>query len=296
MKDVLNIGKENLITESGMEDLILILEQNRAFYQKYKTEIPKLKEFVLGFRWAMAVDENDKISLALRVGDEEELDIYTKFIKSLLNKPLDKCIEECVKAGPKYRTIAVSISSLMSKPFNTAERLLERGIIRTEGLNFDYEVKDKKIGIIGFGLYIKKMKDDWKEFHAFDFRDPKTILSTVITEDGVKTYPERITWHLGENALENKDILADLDIVIMTGCTVVNNTYKGILEACKNASIRGIYGPSGELAPDYLFDLGYNYIFSTSILDKDKYLIDSLAASPDYSEFAHMDLYELKKK
>lgn len=296
MKDVLNIEKDKIEIHGGMDDLLEILEINRSFYKKYNMEIPKLKEYVLGFRWAMPIDENGKMSQSLRVGKEDELDKYKSFIKSILNKPLDECIEECIKAGAKYRTLAVSISSLMSKSFNSEEKLLDRGIIRTKGLKFDYETKDKKIGVIGFGLYNKKIKHDWKEFHAFDLRPEKAILSTRINEEGVKTYPKNVYWHLGENALANKDVLADLDIVIMTGSTVVNNTYKDLLASCKNAEIRGIYGPSSELCPDYLFDLGFNYIFSTSIRDSAAYLDATLCLSPEYNEFDFMDLYELRKK
>ncbi|WP_333651642.1 Rossmann-like domain-containing protein [Lacrimispora sp.] len=278
-----------------MNDLSTALEIIQKNYKKYNESVPIVKEFVLGYRWFMVSDTKDRLSMALRVGQEKELDEYEKILKSLIGRSADECVYELIeRSDPELRIVASCLCNLLSKPFNSAERLEDRGIVRTEGRIFDYDVKDKKVGIIGYGLYNEVFLGKCKEFHAFDFRDPKGILNYKIGNE-TKVYPENICWHLGNNALEHKDVLESLDIVVMTGCTIVNNTYRDILKMCKNAKIRGIYGPSAELCPEYLFDIGYNYIFSASVRDKEAFYKSTFAAIPEGMDLSYMDCYELSR-
>ena len=279
-----------------MKDVKRILELNLALYKKYDIPIANLEEFVFGFKWAMAIDNNKKISFALRIGKEKPINEYETIIRELIGKPLDQCITKLLlKEDETLRTILVVLSNLMSKPLNTVELLKDRGIERSEGLNFKYDVKDMKVGLIGYGVYIRFFLNKCKEFHAFDLLPEKQILSYHISKDSTEVYPKNIYFHLGEDALKHKDVLKDLDIIIMSGSTLVNNSYLDILNACTNAKIKGIYGPSSELSPDYLFEAGYNYIFSMNAKDSKTYLDCSFAAIPNFETFEVMDLYELKK-
>ncbi|WP_143320305.1 DUF364 domain-containing protein [Clostridium sp. HBUAS56010] len=278
-----------------MKDLSAALEIIQKNYETYEEPVPVVKEFVMGYRWFMVSDTNDRLSMSLRVGQEKSFEEYEKILKSFIGRPADDCVYELIKkADPELRTIAACLCNLLSKPFNSTERLKDRRIIRTEGRKFDYDVKDKKVGIIGYGLYNEVFLGKCKEFHAFDFRDPKGILNYKIGNE-TNVYPENIHWHLGENALLHKEVLESLDIVVMTGCTIVNNTYKDILDTCKHAEIRGIYGPSAEISPEYLFDLGYNYIFSASVKDKEAYYKSTFAAIPEGMDLSYMDCYELRR-
>ena len=279
-----------------MKDIKRILELNLALYKKYDIPIANLEEFVFGFKWAMAIDNNKKISFALRIGKEKPINEYETIIRELIGNPLDQCIVELLlKEDETLRAILVVLSNLMSKPLNTVELLKDRGIERSEGLNFKYDVKDMKVGLIGYGVYIRFFLNKCKEFHAFDLLPEKQILSYHISKDSTEVYPKNIYFHLGEDALKHTDVLKDLDIIIMSGSTLVNNSYLDILNACTNAKIKGIYGPSSELSPDYLFEAGYNYIFSMNAKDSKTYLDCSFAAIPNFETFEVMDLYELKK-
>ena len=59
-----------------MKDIKRILELNLALYKKYDIPIANLEEFVFGFKWAMAIDNNQKISFALRIGNEKPIAEY----------------------------------------------------------------------------------------------------------------------------------------------------------------------------------------------------------------------------
>lgn len=279
-----------------MKDIQRILKLNLALYKKYNIPVAKLEEFVFGFKWAMAVDSNKKISFALRIGKEKPVSEYEPIIRGLIGKPLDECITELMlKDDVTLRTLLVVLSNLMSKPFNSVELLEKRGIKRTAGLGFDYDVSNMKVGLIGYGVYLRFLLNKCKEFHAFDLTPEKSILSYRISKDSTEVYPKNIFFHLGDNALNHRDVLESLDAVIMSGSTLVNESYLDILKACSNAKLKGIYGPSNELSPDYLFECGYNYIFSMDAKDSDKYLECSFAPMPDFSTFELMNLYELKK-
>ncbi len=279
-----------------MKDIQRILELNQALYNRYNTPMPILDEFIFGFKWAMAIDSNRNISFALRIGKERPVKKYETVIQSIIGKPLDKCIEELLIMNDEtMRTVLIALSNLMSKPFNKPDLLKERGISRSEGLNFQYEVEGKKVGLIGYGVYIKFFLNKCKEFHAFDLLPEKGILSYRISKNNMEMYPKSVYFHLGDDALNHKDVLKELDIIIMSGSTLVNNSYLDILKACPKAKIRGIYGPSNELCPEYLFDVGYNYIFSMTLKDSKEYLDCALSAIPDFKTFEMMNLYELKK-
>ncbi|MDO4267140.1 MAG: DUF364 domain-containing protein [Eubacteriales bacterium] len=281
---------------TSMSDLQQVLSINRGLYEAYQEEMPIVKEFVMGYRWMMASDTKDRISLCLRVGQEKPAGQYEAILRSLIGKPADVCLEELFATNdPELRTIAAALTNLMSKPFNSAKRLADRGILRSEGLHFPYDVAGKKVGIVGYGLYNNFFLGKCAQFHAFDLRRPQDILSRRIGQE-TQLYPEGIHWHLGQNATDFPDVLEQLDIIIMTGCTIVNGTYQEILKACRNAGIRGIYGPSAELAPEYLFDLGYNYIFSASVRDKEEYLKATFDPLPQGNDLSYMDIYELKRK
>ena len=138
-----------------MKDIQRILEINLALYKQYNITMPTLEEFVFGFKWAMALDNNKNISFALRIGKEKPINEYEAIIKNLLGKPLDQCISELLMMEDEtVRTLLVVLSSLMSKPLNSVELLKDRGIERSEGLNFRYDVKDMKVGLIGYGVYL----------------------------------------------------------------------------------------------------------------------------------------------
>lgn len=280
-----------------MKDLEAVFDRIMKLYETYQEPMPVLDEFVTGYRWLMSADDGQHVSLALRVGKEPPAEVYENEMRALIGNAADECIREIIKKNDEtMRTVAVSILNLMSKPFNTTQRLKDRGITRTEGLNFAYPVEGKKVGIVGYGLYNQFFFGKCAEFHAFDFREEKGILSRRIRKDKTALYPEQIIWHLGGNALEHKEALEQLDIVIMTGCTIVNNTYREILDVCSGAQIRGIYGPSSELCPEYLFDLGYNYVFSASVKDKEMYISATCEALPDGQDLSYMNMYELVRE
>ena len=120
-----------------MKDLEEIFGRTMEHYRRYQEEMPVLQEFIMGYRWLTAVDTKGRLSPALRVGREKPREQYERVLRPLIGKTAKYCLEQLFAWGdPEFRTIAVSLLNLLGKPFNTLERLADRGIQRSEGAAF----------------------------------------------------------------------------------------------------------------------------------------------------------------
>lgn len=66
-----------------------------------------------------------------------------------------------------------------------------------------------------------------------------------------------------------KEILPDSEIIIITGLTLVNNTFDDLLEYCNPSAKIIIVGPSAGLIPEVMFAKGVNIIAATEIENHD---------------------------
>ena len=76
--------------------------------------------------------------------------------------------------------------------------------------------------------------------------------------------PAGITVHPAE---ENREVLKDADVAIITASTLVNGTFEEVAGYAKHARIRALYGSSAQLIPDVLFENGINIVMSVAISD-----------------------------
>ncbi len=275
----------------NFDDLQIAYREIQKLYQAYSFEYPVLGDFIWGNKWCLVSDKNTKsASAALKISHSR--DVCLPYMLKLYGIKADAALEILFSSKDNVRILILAILNLLSKKLNSAELLKSRGILRTAGRKFEIDVTGKKVGLIGYGLYIKNLYHKCEEFHAFDIRSEEEILSYHTNNGVTEIYPKDIIFHLGRDATEFSDILSTLDIVIMSGSTIVNKSYLKLLNACKNCEVKGIYGPSSELLPDYLLNLGYHYIFSASIRNIDEYIEVSADALSEFKEFEHMDLYE----
>ena len=89
--------------------------------------------------------------------------------------------------------------------------------------------------------------------------------------------PAGITVHPAE---ENKEVLQDADVAIITGSTLVNGTFEEVVGYAKHARIRALYGSSAQLIPDVLFENGINIAMSIAISDPARFEYD-VSNAPD---------------
>ncbi len=68
-----------------------------------------------------------------------------------------------------------------------------------------------------------------------------------------------------------KDYIARSDIVVISGTTLINHTLTGILEWCKEKSVKMLLGPSTPMS-ETLFDCGIDILSGSMVTDKEALL------------------------
>jgi uncharacterized protein (DUF4213/DUF364 family) len=170
-----------------------------------------------------------------------------------------------------FKALYLAVLNALSNPLNSEGMLKKRGFSFVQKNEFDFVRKDDFVTVVGAGGVVNKLRQYCKEVHISDMR-PKSSLESLLIGEEILKGPERIVFHGPE---ENELLLAQSDIVFMTGCTLVNQTFFDLIPMIKKARIIGMFGPSSMLLPDFLFSLGVNYI-TTSRITKPKLMQDYL--------------------
>jgi uncharacterized protein (DUF4213/DUF364 family) len=173
------------------------------------------------------------------------------------------------------RSIALATLNALSQPLVTDE------VLQAKGYSVGIEVKDlirsdDYMVIVGYGGLVKSYAGRCQELHVTDQRPTETFRTTIIGED-IRYGPAGITVHPAE---ENKEVLLEADVAIITGSTLVNGTFEEVVGYAKHARIRALYGSSAQLIPDVLFENGINIAMSIAIADPVRFEYDVLNA-PD---------------
>lgn len=124
---------------------------------------------------------------------------------------------------------------------------------------FDFIAPDDVVTVVGYGGVINNVYGRCRECHVCDMR-PRHRLQTLTVGERIAYGPEGIYFHA---AADCGRVLAASDVVMITGCTLVNGTLRGLIRQSKRARVIGVFGPSAGIAPDYLVDCGVNYISSS---------------------------------
>lgn len=162
--------------------------------------------------------------------------------------------------GPNDESI---IESLKMATLNAlSSRWIFRGGFKIHRNTDPFEVlpmdKKNKIVLVGaFQSYIRKIKETQNELIVLELQE------NALFEDQK---------HLFVPAEEAKRVLPQADIVIMTGMTMVNHTFEGLLEHLSEKQTVVVTGPSSNIVPQVLFEHNVSMIGATLITDADRLL------------------------
>jgi uncharacterized protein (DUF4213/DUF364 family) len=173
------------------------------------------------------------------------------------------------------RSISLTALNALSQPLVSDE------ILRSKGYAVGVEVKDlvrsdDYMVIVGYGGLVKSYAGRCRELHVTDQRPVESFRTTIVGET-ISYGPAGITVHPAE---ENREVLQNADIAIITGSTLVNGTFEEVARYAKDARIRALYGSSAQLIPDVLFENGINIVMSVAISDPVRFEYDVMNA-PD---------------
>ncbi|AFS78926.1 hypothetical protein DUF364 [Gottschalkia acidurici 9a] len=255
------------------EDLKLAYKQIKSIYEKMNKEPGVLEKFTFCNKWNIAYTSDNYVGIAFNfTGEHAVYGDYVDYnelekIQSYIGKNLFEIIEHLLAySGIQARSNCLAMLNALSQAISSQEQLKERGIQLVDPNEFSFVDKNDIVTVIGYGGVINKLYGKCKELHVIDMR-PKSSLQTLIIGKDVEYAPKDITFH---TVREDKEITQNSDIVIMSGCTLINGTFREIIENSKKAKIIGMFGPSGQIIPEYLFDNGINYIISSRVTQPEK--------------------------
>lgn len=258
-------------------------------YEKLKSEYQRLdlpevtvKNFGLNPGWNAAIGTCGCCGVAMSFQDNNPLygtdqtlqDL--EYLKSFVGSPLfDVASANISDVRVSRRSIALTALNALSQPFVTDEMLQSKGY--STGIDVkDLVRSDDKLVIVGYGGLVKSYAGRCRELHVTDQRPPETFRTTIVGET-ISYGPAGITVHPAE---ENREVLKDADVAIITGSTLVNGTFEEVVGYAKNARIRALYGSSAQLIPDVLFENRINVVMSVAISDPSRFAADVMNA-PD---------------
>ena len=251
-------------------------------YRRLGLPVPVVNNFGLNPGWNAVIGSGGCSGVAMSFAennplyDSGETRQDPEYLRSRVGTSLFAVAAENL-AHPRVgrRSIALAALNALSQPFVTDEML------RSRGFSVGVDVKElvtgtDKLVIVGYGGLVKSYAGRCRELHVTDQRPPETFRTTIVGE--TITYgPAGITVH---PAGENREVLMDADVAIITGSTLVNGTFEEVAGYAKHARIRALYGSSAQLIPDVLFKNGINVVMSVAISDPARFEYDVMNA-PD---------------
>lgn len=267
--------KSQDILEKGYDTLV-------REYQRRCLPVSVIRNFGLNPGWNAVIGTQGCCGVALSFQDNNPLygmdqtDQDLRYLQSFIGRSLFEVARENM-SDPRLsrRSIGLAALNALSQPFVTDEILQEKGYAVGVEVK-DLVREDDNLVIVGYGGLVKSYAGRCRELHVTDQRPVESFRTTIVGEE-IWYGPAGITVHPAE---ENREVLADADVAIITGSTLVNGTFEEVAGYAKNARIRALYGSSAQLIPDVLFENGINIAMSVAISDPEKFASDVMNA-PD---------------
>ena len=251
-------------------------------YQRLDLPEPTVTCFGLNPGWNAVIGTNGCCGVAMSFQENnplygtEQTQQDLNYLKTCTGTSLFKVVSANLSEEHlSRRSIALAALNALSQPLVTDE------VLNSKGYQVGLEIKDLVrsddcLVIVGYGGLVKSYAGRCRDLHVTDQRPPETFRTTIVSNE-IRYGPAGITVHPAE---ENKEVLQDADVAIITGSTLVNGTFEDVVGYAKNARIRALYGSSAQLIPDVLFENGINIAMSVAISDPARFEYDVLNA-PD---------------
>lgn len=211
-----------------------------------------LKEYSIAIPYAYVIVEGEK---GVKMGVSMVLDSKCHYRRDFDETSLESIIE-CAKGyNLTERTLAMAAINAVSQYY----------IDFTESKNedvLDLIVSDKDIKKIGFvgniAPVVNELREiDGKNYEIYVFERNSSSCGAELLDD---TFEYRL--------------LPEMDAVIITGTTLVNDTIDVVLERSKNAKLKILTGPTAQINPDFLKNSGITHTASTRVISIDKTVTD----------------------
>ncbi|WP_302777695.1 Rossmann-like domain-containing protein [Anaerotruncus colihominis] len=256
-----------IYTEPGMEDLAGWYGQIRTLLDRAQIKPEALTDIAVTPKWLSVRGDGIQCGLAFRFGGEHAVYGSQDFrpllerCKPWRGRALTAVIEALLaQSGLCERILCLAALNALSAPLNRPEALSSRGWKPQPPACLPFLQPSDRVVCVGYGALVDEVLAVCPQVHISDMR-PQALLETYFLASPTPG-PERVCFH---PAGENRLLLSSADVVLLTGCTLANGTWRQLLEWSSGARVRGFFGPSAGLPPELLQTAGANYVTTTHI-------------------------------
>jgi len=173
-------------------------------------------------------------------GEFTPLQIVGKSLESLFST---------TKTNDIIRTLRIASLNAISASINEIEK--HKIIRNTDPIDLVQLVDGMKVTLVGaFHSYIKRISNSGSLLRVLELKKESLL-------------PEHQKYYAPADSFP--EVLADSDLVFITGLTMVNNTFNDLLKSCKSDSKIIVVGPSGNLISSVLFESGVDIIGASMV-------------------------------
>jgi uncharacterized protein len=277
----LNMEKNRRTRKNILE---LTLERLQKLYDEHEVRPGRLVRLGIKPWWNTVLGSNDECGLAANfMGIHADGAENQKFL-GLIGKPLFEIANWGIHStNLMERSLGVAALSALSQQHLGSSSVRDRGFLAQGWMSGDklihhYPTISRLVNrkdivvVVGYGNEVRQFRGRCRELHVTDIR-PKETFETVIIENCITHGPRDIIVH---SAIENEQVLKIADVVIITGSTLVNNTFEDLMSYTGNARLVGLYGPGASLIPDEFFNRDIDFITSFHIADPVRFSDDMI--------------------
>ena len=243
--------------------------------------LPEIRMVAISLGYSFVELSNDKMGICFTPRSINASCTHYHKAGTLTNKNILELAELMLSEHPLEKSIGVAVVNVLSQMI--MDNLPEK--YRFEEGNFldllPIDHQSSKVGMIG----------NIEPFIPFLVKHSSSL---VVVDDNPSLNPG--VQEKGYCISRNMQDLADADIVIMTGSSVVVGDFDRAVEAAKTARFIGVVGPSAGWLPDPAFRRGINVVAGTKITDitRARHVILEGGGTPNFSKYGLK--YMIKRK
>lgn len=238
--------------------LLPTLERIRSLYAStWDAQPGRLRALAVKPGWNVVLGTEGQHGAAMNFGGYEHSTLDTDKVRSWVGLPLLDVASHALACESWHeRSVGVAALSALSQPFLTPAALRARGIVLADG-DFSQQLRtEDRVGLIGFGGLVTRLRGRCREVHVADFR-PRREFQAMVIADSITYSP---SWAHVHGPEDNPEVLGLADAVAITGSALVNGTMAELLGYARGARLVSVYGASAAFIPDVLFERGANLV------------------------------------
>lgn len=252
-------------------NLIMAYKMIFERYDKLQMKPGKLENIGFSGLWTIVKGSDEQSGLAFAFNREHavygEVDADPLFsLQKFVGKPLFVLVEYLLgQEALILNSALVATLNALTRPLILGDNLESNYgsyIYHPQSDWLDFIRPDDKVTMIGFGP-VQDILKHTESCSVCDMR-AKSALQTLSIGEQIEYGPKGINIY---GAGETEKILSDSSVVLITGCTLVNGTIENLIKWSAGARVIGVYGWSASILPEFLMQLGVNYICAEQILN-----------------------------